>query len=265
MSQTAREEFYTKLNIIGTTTPSEGRFPERLEPVYRSVHGPEVVLVPIDERGPHEPRLLEEDEAWLAEQMEEGGLQLFPTPIPAKADHVLWLFQPEDGPELVPQAEVEARLRRFYWDTLLKVEKLLEEQSFQSASDVAAQALRAADRRDSFSRLLQLALARRCQRSQVDLEQMEQSLKGRFTPLARQEDLRRFSQESVQYGLKRVYAEAETEARRHKEQSLESSPPRKTHTSASKALPSSPTRPRPGYLPSSSRSAPERPLTLSAA
>lgn len=260
MSQTAREEFYTKLNIIGTTTPSEGRFPERLEPVYRGVLRPEVVLVPVDERGPSVPRLLEEDEAWLAEQMEEGGLQLFPTPIPAKADHVLWLFQPEDGPELVAQAEVEARLRRFYWDTLLKVEKLLEKQSFQSASELAAQALRAADCRDSFPRLLQLALARRCQRSQADLEQMEQSLNGRFTLLGLQEDLRRFSQERVQYGLKRVYAEAETEARRHKEPSLESSSLSKSPTSAPRVPPS-----RPDYLRSSSRSAPEWPLTQLAA
>lgn len=214
MSSALREGFYSRLQIIGTTTPVDrNRLPQRLSPIYRPMETlpvgsfhctPEHVLLPIDERGSELPHLGIQPLSWFEEETETENSEGFATPIQARADCALVQLEPDQPPVLIPEAELGAALDRHYEDLLIRVAEKLQQDNPEEALRMGLRALRAAGPRNSIPRLLVMGLSKE-HRSREESEWLKQEILLAFTESQLNQDWIEFSA-SVLYMAKKVLA-----------------------------------------------------------
>ncbi|MFM7202716.1 MAG: hypothetical protein ACKO6N_18165 [Myxococcota bacterium] len=260
MTKELRPSDWDQLMIVGTTTPVEvSLLPQRLVPVYQHPADVEHVWVPI----PSVAQTLYvsvEPLSWFQEQCAEENAQRFDLHLEAKDGHVLMQLELGALPEQILPHDLRARLDSYMKTLFQKIEEHLKMQQVAEAFELSSRVFAAAHARDAVPSLLQLALARQmC--SPDDIQWLEGELLAAY-PSYRQEDSFSSFSRGVGAGLPRVRRAIEEELYRRSghhavsaEYSLSKSP-----TSAPRVPPS-----RPDYLPSSSRSAPERRLTQLAA
>lgn len=130
------------LTIIGTTTPVRPEdMPARIEPIYQSQEG-ECYLA-VDGDTPDSIWLDPVDSSWIATQQEDGDVELFEKPLPARAGHVLLMSRANQVPDYLPESELSARLAELAQEALRLAGRAVEIHEHDAAEAYAWYATRA--------------------------------------------------------------------------------------------------------------------------